>query len=173
MDGHMSNALKPMPALERGQATMAAALIAAYVECSEPIRAVVAEMAGIITSPESSPEDVDAASNTLYEALFPGRATDFCELDDRVQSCDELRAASDDVDREQCEFATRVRAFMDEQGLTQADLAKAAGISQPAVNNILNRNCRPQRRTVIKFALALGVEPHDLWPAEESADPAE
>jgi lambda repressor-like predicted transcriptional regulator len=161
----MNTALKKnSPVLQRGEATMAAAILAAYTECSNTVRTVIDEMVTIVNDNESSPEDVDAALNTLVEALFPGRTTDICEREEALYKSEPFQAAADDLDRQQSEFSARVRALMEERNLTQADLAKAAKISQPAVNNILSRNCRPQKRTVIKFAVALGVEPHDLWP---------
>jgi lambda repressor-like predicted transcriptional regulator len=168
-----SATLKSKPTLQRGEATMAAALIAAYVECSEPIQQVVLEMIDIIESKESTSEDRDAALNTLIEALFTGKTTEFCEEEDAVVATEGCQAVSAQLDSEHGEFAARVRSLMAKKGLNQADLAREAGITQPAVANILNRNCRPQRRTVIKFAVALGVEPHELWPDDEDLSEGE
>ncbi len=47
---------------------------------------------------------------------------------------------------------------------TQNELAAKVGIGQPAVSMMLNRACRPQRKTVIRFAEVLEVAPQDLWP---------
>ena len=68
------------------------------------------------------------------------------------------------MDREEAAFAQRLRDLMDARGLTQAQLADKVGIGQPAVSMMLNRACRPQRRTVLRFAEALGVAPEELWP---------
>jgi len=170
MGTKMTTALKSEPALRRGEATMAAAFIAAYVECSEPIQKVVREMVTIVNDEESSPDDIEAAVSTLFEALFPARTAELCELDEKLFLTPQFQAASDELDQEHSAFSGRVRELMEDRGLTQSDLAKSANITQPAVNNILNRNCRPQRRTVIKFALALGVEPHELWPDVDDAE---
>ena len=50
-------------------------------------------------------------------------------------------------------------------GMTQVELAEKVGIGQPAISMMLNRTCRPQKKTVQKLAAALGVAPVDLWPA--------
>jgi transcriptional regulator with XRE-family HTH domain len=48
--------------------------------------------------------------------------------------------------------------------MSQEDLAKATGVSQPAISNLFTRGNRPQQRTIGKFAQALKVEVSDLWP---------
>ena len=48
--------------------------------------------------------------------------------------------------------------------MTQEQLAAKIGVGQPAISNMLNRQCRPQRRTVKRLATALDVSPEDLWP---------
>jgi len=73
-----------------------------------------------------------------------------------------------EIRSEQEEFAARLRTLMKEKGINQEGLSKAAGIGQSAVSNILTRCCRPQRRTVKKFAEALGVSPSQLWDDFES-----
>ena len=58
---------------------------------------------------------------------------------------------------------------MDEQGMTQSELASALGLGQSAIANLLSRNCCPQRRTVVKLAKALGIAPDDLWPCAQDS----
>jgi len=48
--------------------------------------------------------------------------------------------------------------------MTQEALAAKLGVGQPAISNMLNRQCRPQRRTVLRLAQALGISPEELWP---------
>ena len=76
----------------------------------------------------------------------------------------EAREVLSRMDEEEANFAKRLRQLMETEGLTQAQLADAVGIGQPAVSMILNRSCRPQRKTVLRFAEALGVSPDHLWP---------
>src|SRR5690242_20119616 len=68
------------------------------------------------------------------------------------------------MDREEAVFAERLRELMEAKGMTQAELADKLGIGQPAISMMLNRACRPQRKTVIDIAQALEVPPEDLWP---------
>ncbi len=35
---------------------------------------------------------------------------------------------------------------------------------------MLNRTCRPQKKTIVKLAEALNVQPSDLWPDIEVAE---
>jgi transcriptional regulator with XRE-family HTH domain len=53
---------------------------------------------------------------------------------------------------------------MTKSGITQEELAKTVGIGQPAISNMLKRQCRPQKRTVERLAEALKLSPQDLWP---------
>jgi transcriptional regulator with XRE-family HTH domain len=55
---------------------------------------------------------------------------------------------------------------------TQEMLAEKAGVGQPAISNMLNRQCRPQRRTIQKFAAVLGVSPDELWPGFSAEQPS-
>ena len=74
------------------------------------------------------------------------------------------RAKEVELNEEEQSFSARLVAEMEKRQMTQEALAKAAGISQPAVSNIINRKCRPQHRTVLRFAEVLGVAPELLWP---------
>lgn len=152
--------------MRRGEATMAASFIGAYFECSPAIQEVVREMIAIVNSDESDPEEIEAACNTLNEALFPRRTAELIARDKALFTTPEFAAAAQELDAEHEQFADRVRQLMDEKGITQVQLAAEAGITQPAVSNILNRNARPQRRTVARFAAALGVNADELWPTD-------
>ena len=68
------------------------------------------------------------------------------------------------MDKEESFFADRMRELMEVKGTTQAELAAKVGIGQPAISMMLNRACRPQRKTVLRFAEALEVPPEELWP---------
>jgi transcriptional regulator with XRE-family HTH domain len=76
----------------------------------------------------------------------------------------EMKHAVEIMDREEAEFATRLAAIMKDRKLSQEGLAKLVGVGQPAISNMLNRQCRPQRATVERFANALEVPPDKLWP---------
>lgn len=160
----MSVNFKRTEKLRRGEATMAASIIGTYVECSPTVQQVIREMIDVVNDSESDQDDIDAALATLFEALFPRAASDICEFEDRAYESPEFKEAARELDREQEEFAQRVRKLMKLNGVTQEQLANETGITQPAISNVLNRKARPQRRTVVKFAAALHVDPEELWP---------
>ena len=54
--------------------------------------------------------------------------------------------------------------------MTQKGLSNRIGCSQPAISQMLNRKCRPQKKTILKLADALQVQPHELWPDIEVAE---
>jgi transcriptional regulator with XRE-family HTH domain len=74
------------------------------------------------------------------------------------------------MDQEEASFADRLRSLMEKKGLTQEQLAAKVGVGQPAISMMLQRNCRPQRRTVLRLAEAFGVSPEELWPKVKERD---
>ena len=52
-------------------------------------------------------------------------------------------------------------------GLTQADLARAAGVSRKTINTIENRIFVPSTTLALVLARALGVSVHDLFELED------
>ncbi len=78
-----------------------------------------------------------------------------------------LQAIVKRMDEEEDSFALRLRKLMDDGSITQEELAKRIGVGQPAISNMLNRNCRPQKKTIMKLATALNVSPTVLWPGIE------
>lgn len=142
----------------------------AFVECGADVQELVLEMAAIVSDDSSTEDERLLALDAMTEALFPGTAADVIELHKKCVHTPTAVEAAKEIETEERTFAERIRDLMDEKGVTQQDLATAAGIGQPAVSNILNRQCRPQGRTVQKFAEALGVEPTDLWPSYRHID---
>ncbi|HPD91698.1 MAG: helix-turn-helix transcriptional regulator [Rhodobacter sp.] len=51
-------------------------------------------------------------------------------------------------------------------GLTQADLARAAGVSRKTINTIENRIFVPSTTLALMLAQVLGVSVHDLFELE-------
>ncbi len=106
---------------------------------------------------------------TIAEALFPCRINgapgiDLEEEAERLSSHDGTKQVLQTMDQEEAVFADRVAALMKAKGLTQAELAAAIEVGQPAVAMMLARKSRPQRRTVERIAKALGVTPEEIWP---------
>jgi transcriptional regulator with XRE-family HTH domain len=67
-------------------------------------------------------------------------------------------------------FAQRLREQMTAKRISQRELADRVGCSQPAISQMLNRMCRPQKKTILKLAEALNVQAHELWPDIDVAD---
>src|SRR5215204_3557407 len=61
-----------------------------------------------------------------------------------------------------------LREIRERAALSQAELAKEAGISKNALGQLERGDFNPRPVTVRKLAEALGVQPSDLW--QESAD---
>lgn len=128
-------------------------LVTAIAECSDEVRDVVVRMVKVVESPEATPADRQHSLATIAEVL-------------RLKpNEEEVRAPS-----QQDTFADRLRELMTEQCVTQQELAQRIGCSQPAVSQMLNRNCRPQKKTILKLAKALNVQPQELWPDLEVVD---
>jgi len=73
------------------------------------------------------------------------------------------------MDEEEATFADRLRTLLERRTITQTELAERTGCSQSAISHMLNRNSRPQKKTILKLAEALQVAPVDLWPDLEVA----
>jgi len=157
--------------LEQMEALRAAKFIRAYLECSDEIQAGIREMLDILHDPETDEDDRHMAIVTLADALFPNPYKGQLGMDleeserDAAASSDELREVVSQMDEEEATFATRLREIMKHRNMTQKQLADAIGVGQPAISNMLNRECRPQKRTIHKIASVLDVAPTELWPS--------
>ena len=141
----------------------------AYLEASDQVQAVIRDMCELINCAETDPDDREAAVETLTEALFSTSYDGELGIDigDLRKVLDGSNAFRDDIealDSQDRIFAERLKAAMDEKGMTQAQLASLIGVTQPAISMLLNRKCHPQRATVKKLAEALDVAPKTLWP---------
>jgi len=147
-----------------------ARLLRAFIECNRETQEAVLEMTAIIADESSTIDERMLAFDALMEALFPGTAADILEsYRSLIKSGDAVKVA-EELKTEERTFSERVKSLLASKGITQAELADKAGIGQPAVSNIINRRCRPQRRTVERFAVALGVAPEELWPQNDLDD---
>ena len=141
----------------------------AYLECGDAIQAHIRELLPIVSDPNTDADDREMTLTTLADLLFPDSESaigaDLEELEKNEASCsEESRLIFENMDREEQIFADRLRAAIESKGLTQLDLAEKLGIGQPAISNMLNRRCRPQRKTIVRLAEILGVAPEELWP---------
>ncbi len=158
------------PEIEKLTLLQAAKFLLAYVECSDEIQAGIRNMLEILNDPNTDEDDRDMTLATLADALFTdpheGKLGMDLEESERLEAgfSEENRSVLEEMDREEETFAARLRIAMENKEITQEQLAVKIGVGQPAISNMLNRQCRPQHRTVIRLANALGVTAGDLWP---------
>lgn len=150
--------------------TRFAMLFHAYNECTPEIQAVIKDMGEIVVDESVPTEDKAHAVDVMLEALFPALTAEVREGDECLMKSAKAEEARAELDKEEEGFADRLRGLMKEKGLTQEALAKVSGVGQPAIANMLSRNCRPQQRTIARLAGPLGVEPCELWPPHKEKD---
>jgi len=136
----------------------------AFDACDDEIKIAVVDMVAIYRDDKATPEEKQRAVDTIVEALFPGIGADILGEYQTVRSQKAALANSVEMTKQEEEFANRVQEMMTKRQLTQAQLAQMSGVGQSAISNMLNRQCRPQRRTIRRMAEALGVQPEQLWP---------
>ena len=145
----------------------------ALMECSSELKEqVLLLLKDVVCADDVDLDDKEMAMFTIADILYPNphkglHGMDLQESEEEVVQLDsELSQVVKRMDLQEATFAQRLQVAMDEQGMTQAELALEVGLGQSAIANLIGRNCRPQRRTVIKLAKALGISPDDLWPTE-------
>jgi predicted XRE-type DNA-binding protein len=139
----------------------------AFLECSDEIQGAIRDMVKIVHSDDATTDEREGALATIAEALFPKKFNGILGID--LEECphnagQEAKETLKRMDREGATFSDRLAALLEAKDMTQEELAEAIGVGQPAVSMMLNRSCRPQRRTVEKIANALKVSPEDVWP---------
>ncbi len=137
----------------------------AYDQCDPEIQEVVDCMIRIWNSDESTDDEKQRAIHTITDAIFPSESVDLLSVCSHLAKRDVDGHNQTMIDEEKT-FADRLAAILLEKGQTQEELAAAIGVGQSAISNMLNRQSRPQRRTVARIASALGVSPQDLWPSK-------
>jgi lambda repressor-like predicted transcriptional regulator len=149
---------------------LASPIIRALEECDPELRAVALELFEQLGGGELDAEEANSTAALIADILFPtadhtrAPGLDLVEAEKLAATVDpDAGPVLAEMDRQEATFAERLRTLMSEKGLTQAELAAKVGIGQPAISMMLNRACRPQRKTVQKIATALGVEGAELW----------
>ncbi len=145
-------------------------VVLALAECDEELRAEALELFEQLAGGELDQEQRYATTALLAEILFPNADSvglpglDLVEAETAAASLDpESKRIAVRMDEEESAFARRLRERMTAMGLTQSELAEKVGIGQPAISMMLSRSCRPQRKTILRFAQALGVTAEELW----------
>lgn len=147
----------------------------AYLECSDDLRAVVHSMFAVLDNKDATDEEQFRALTTIADALYlnPHKGKYGMDLADSENKAAEvnpqLAREVQRMDQQEQTFAQRLRELLDRKRVSQTELAKRTGCSQSAISHMLNRNSRPQKKTILKLAEALQVEPVELWPDLEVA----
>jgi transcriptional regulator with XRE-family HTH domain len=157
--------------------TQQQAFFAALTECSDQLRTNSERLMAIIDDPESLPRDKGRAWHTLLDQfrLLPdteGRyGMDLAQSESgAAEKFPALQNEVEKMDSQEAQFADRLRQIMKDKHITQTQLAERVECSQPAISQMLNRKCRPQRSTLEKIAVALQVDIRELWPDIEVVD---
>ncbi|MHB8898435.1 MAG: helix-turn-helix domain-containing protein [Thermoguttaceae bacterium] len=162
--------MRSMPASIRKQ------FCGALAECSDAVQKVVIRLLGVVKDPHTAPGERQRALMTITDALFPN-----CDrgqfssnpVESEASTTIESVSSARDVGRVKSQegtFAERVRQLMEAKRVSQQELAARIGCSQPAISQMLNRSCRPQKKTIMKVAEAFNVDARELWPDLEVAD---
>lgn len=144
----------------------------AFMECSDELQEHACNMFAVISDKETPEDELQLALMTLADILFPNPDEEDGLLGGDLKRMEtlgsrhvpETKAALEKMDREEATFADRLRDAMTKRNITQAELAKLVGVTQPAISMMLQRECRPQRRTIVRIAEALQLDPKELWP---------
>lgn len=132
------------------------------------LRRMVEGMLDIIENPDSVHNDRKRACGTIRDILA---AHDEGQFAINLAAHEYNEAANDSaadhrathLDSQEAAFAEKLRDLMRARAMTQAELASRVGCSQPAISQMLKRQCRPQKTTILKLASALGVDARHLW----------
>lgn len=119
-------------------------------------------MLDVIEAPDSTPHDRKRACSAIRDALAS-------QADNAAPDASAKRRATD-FNSQEAAFAEKLHELMKSRGVTQVELASGVGCSQPAISQMLNRQCRPQKATIVKLASALGVDARELWPDLDAAN---
>jgi transcriptional regulator with XRE-family HTH domain len=147
----------------------------ALAQSSDELQGIVFQMVSIVENPRASSLERQRALKSIVDVLVlnPGDEGDPGPAPSAANGAAPYASADREVDKTDCQeviFAERLRALMAIKCVTQEELSHRVGCSQPAVSQMLNRKCRPQKKTILKLAEALHVEPQELWPDMEVAD---
>ncbi|MGV2337792.1 MAG UNVERIFIED_CONTAM: helix-turn-helix domain-containing protein [Planctomycetaceae bacterium] len=158
-------------------------LIRLYLECSDEVQSVVRSMFAVLDHSSTTSEDRRRAITTIADALFVnpmeghGRygfdfltaERDAAQKHEQIERRPVVSSRLDQLDSQEATFSERLRKILDEKNVTQEELATRIDCTQSAISKMLSRNARPHRKTILRTAQALNVQPTDLWPNMEVA----
>jgi transcriptional regulator with XRE-family HTH domain len=125
----------------------------------------VIHLVEIANRPDTPPSERQRVIDELAAKLFP---ESWSEPETLWEAEDESSAPiACAEDSHQAEFARRLQEIMTAKQISQRELATRIGCTQPAISQLLHRERRPRKQTILKLAAALGVSADKLWPQVE------
>jgi transcriptional regulator with XRE-family HTH domain len=151
---------------------------AALAECSDTVQEVVVTLLRVLKDPRTTPVERQRALMTIADALFLNPDEEDGEYGQDLAASETYAASRvpalarevQKMNAQEAEFAQRLRELMEAKRISQQALADRVGCSQPAISQMLNRMCRPQKKTILKLAEALNVSARELWPDLDMAE---
>ena len=150
----------------------------ALAECSDAVQEVVVTLLQVVKEPHTTPSERQRALMTIADALFLNPDDEDGEYGQDLDASESYAASRvpslagkvEKMNAQEAKFARRLRESMEAKRISQQELAERMGCSQPAISQMLHRKCRPQKKTILKLAEALNVQPCELWPDIAVAD---
>ena len=152
--------------------------LGSLIECSEDVQQVVVSLLKAVKDPQTTTAERQRALMTIADALSLNPCAEDGQYGQDLATSEQVAAAtSKPLDRDgrktnaqEESFAARLKELMNVKQISQQELADRIKCSQPAISQMLNRRCRPQKRTILKLAEALSVPPCELWQDIDVAD---
>jgi transcriptional regulator with XRE-family HTH domain len=152
--------------------------LGALLECSDAVQQVVVTMLEVIKDHRAEPIERQRALMTIADALFLNPDQEDGEYGQDLVGSETYAATKvpslarevQKMNSQESTFAQRLREQMEAKRMSQQELAERVGCSQPAISQMLNRMCRPQKKTILRLAEALNVQARQLWPDIDVAE---
>jgi transcriptional regulator with XRE-family HTH domain len=152
--------------------------MARLAECSDAVQQVVIKLLDVIKNPDTTPAERQRTLSTIADALFinpdetdGGYGQDLAASEPNAAAkVPRLAREVEKMNTHEATFAQRLRELMEAKRISQQELADRVHCSQPAISQMLNRACRPQKKTILKLAEVLNVQARDLWPDIDVAE---
>ena len=150
----------------------------ALAECSDAVQQVVIRLLKVVKDHHTTPVERQRALMTIADSLFLNPDEEDGNYGQDLAASETYAASKvpplarevQKMNAQEAKFAQRLRELMEAKRISQQELADRVSCSQPAISQMLNRMCRPQKKTILKLAEALNVQARELWPDIDVAD---
>lgn len=164
--------MRAMPTADRKR------FLGALTECSDDVQYVVVSLLNVVKDPHTTASERTRALTTIADALYLNPCEEDGEYGQDLAASEAYAAdRSPTLAREVAKmntqeetFSQRLQELMATKQISQQELANRVGVSQPAISQMLRRECRPQKKTILKLAEAFHVHPREIWPDIDVAE---